>query len=299
VVIVLLAAALVGTLAWQGIQALMHPAPKPLAIAPLPNTTYAAKTGITSDGAAAWEPDVAGALRSAQLQGASGNATAAEVEVDRAASIILSARMGNPRASAGFSAATIQALDGILKTQPDNARVLEHVTQARIEVAALRSAETLGPGISEKPHDQEGLTSLNVGPDAVAPHAVAVPGHVVIASPRALDPDTTLDRAKLGGDYLDATLMPETSEVLLPPATRSLDDKVRVEGLSIEGASQTLDGVRWKNVTFIGMRLRYEGGPLSLENVKFEGCRFGFATDERGARLADAIALGKTSIEIQ
>jgi hypothetical protein len=93
--------------------------------------------------------------------------------------------------------------------------------------------------------------------------------------------------------------MPETSEVLLPPATRRLSDNVRVEGITIEGASQTLDGMRWKNVTFVAMRLRYEGGEVSLEDVKFVHCRFGFTTDERGAKLADAIALGKTSIEIQ
>jgi hypothetical protein len=52
-------------------------------------------------------------------------------------------------------------------------------------------------------------------------------------------------------------------------------------------------------VTFIGARLRYEGGQISLQNVKFIRCRFGFNTDERGARLADAIALGQKSIEIQ
>lgn len=140
---------------------------------------------------------------------------------------------------------------------------------------------------------------LNVGPGTEAPHATAVPGHVVIASPQAVNAQSVLDAAAMGGNYLDATLMPETSEVLLPPSTRNSNDNVRVEGLTIEGASQTLDGMHWKNVTFIGMRLRYEGGDVSLHNVKFVRCRLGFVTDERGAKLANAIAMGQTSIEIR
>jgi hypothetical protein len=49
----------------------------------------------------------------------------------------------------------------------------------------------------------------------------------------------------------------------------------------------------------VGTRLRYESGELDLQNVHFVRCRFGFSSDERGARLANAIALGQTSISIQ
>ena len=90
-------------------------------------------------------------------------------------------------------------------------------------------------------------------------------------------------------------LMPDTAEILMPPARRSFEDNVRVENLSIAGASQTLDAIRWTNVTFIGTRLRYEKGPLDLENVHFIDCTFEFPSDDRGARLANAIALGQTS----
>jgi hypothetical protein len=101
------------------------------------------------------------------------------------------------------------------------------------------------------------------------------------------------------GNYIDATLMPETAEIILPPVTRLLADDVRVEGLTFEGASQTLDGIHWKDVTFINTRLRYEGGQVSLRNVRFVRCTFGFSADERGARLASAIALGQTSFVIE
>jgi hypothetical protein len=307
IVIILLAATLVGTLAWQGIQTLLHPAPKFSPIIPPGNANYAARGGA----AGVWESDVMAALQTATAQGAAGNVTVAEVEVDRAASIVMSARMQRQKVSADFYARSLKSLDGVLKTQSDSSRLLEHVTQARIELADLRSAQPAGDSVTEAAANKDqapnlntypGATEtplLNVGPGAQAPHTVTTPGHVVLASPHALSAQSVLDPGSMGGDYLDATLMPETSEVLLPPSSRNLNDDVQVEGLTIEGASQTLDGVRWKNVTFIGARLRYEGGQISLQNVKFIRCRFGFNTDERGARLADAIALGQKSIEIQ
>ncbi|MFZ1031982.1 MAG: hypothetical protein WAN72_08315, partial [Candidatus Acidiferrales bacterium] len=121
----------------------------------------------------------------------------------------------------------------------------------------------------------------------------------VVAAPRAVAAQSVLDATTAKGNCIDATLMPETLEIILPPATRLFVDDVRVEGLTFEGASQTLDGIHWKNVTFIGTRLRYEGGQVSLSNVRFVRCTFGFSTDERGARLASAIALGQTSFVIE
>ena len=316
VVVMVLAAVLVGTFAWQGIQALRHPAAKFAEIKPAGNANYVARNAATPGGppVAAWETDVAEALQTAAAQGSTGNITAAEVEVDRAASIVMSARMQGQAASPDFWTRSVTALDQVLQTKPDNSRLLEHVTQARIELADLRSSmqgtragsaaapastdATDAPNMNTYPGASETPIS-NVGPGTQAPHATTVPGHVVLGSPQALSAGAVINPGTLGGDYLDATLMPETTEVLLPPSTRSFNDNVRVEGLTIEGASQTLDGVRWKNVTFIGMRLRYEGGGISLQNVKFVRCRLGFVTDERGARLANAIALGQTSIEIQ
>jgi hypothetical protein len=309
VVIILLAVALVGTLAWQGIQALLHPAPKYPTVTVPGSENYTARGG-TAGGAAtpAWQTDVADALQGATAEGTAGNVTAAEVQVDRAASIVTSARMQGQKAGADFYTKSLGGLDKALATAPENTRMAEHVTLARMELANLRSADDGKGANAAGGDDAPDLTSYpgasatpisNVGPDAEARHAKSIPGQVVMASPLAVSADAMLDPGTAGGSYLDATLMPETSEVLLPPATRKLADGVRVEGLTIEGATQTLDGVRWRNVTFVGARLRYEGGEISLQNVKFVRCRFGFTTDERGAKLADAIALGKTSFEIQ
>jgi hypothetical protein len=300
--VVLLAAALVGTFAWRGVQRLLHP----VATA----RTAAAESSRVRDSsvsaAAAWESQVVDALQDATAQGTAGNITAAEMGVDRAAAIVTDARLQEQRAAPEFFDVGIRGLDQVLRTHPENQRLLEHVTQARIELAQLRSAQSGAP-VAGGPDPAGGLprgamdgaiAPVPVGPGSTAPHAVAIPGHVVVASPHAVAAQSLWDAAAAKGNYIDATLMPETAEILLPPVTRLFADDVRVEGLTFEGASQTLDGIHWKNVTFINTRLRYEGGQVSLSNVHFVRCTFGFSADDRGARLASAIALGQTSFVI-
>ena len=308
VAVVLLALALLATLAWQGAQRLLNPAKMSHGDA---THLFTQPPSDRSD-APEWQTSVSSALEEAAAQGGS-NVTAAEIQADRAAAILTAARVQGQAATADFFERTVAELDGVLQTHPDNDRLLEHVTLARIELAQLRSAQPVAPegsaggdagaagtAKSASPsHDVNPNATVAVGPGTEAPHAVNIPGHVVFAAPRALAQGELLDPASLQGKYIDATLMPGTSEILLPPATRVMADGVRVEGLTIAGASQTLDAIRWKNVTFIGSRLRYEGGEVSLQNVRFIDCTFGFSTDERGARLADAIALGKRSFAMQ
>src|SRR5580658_4269462 len=306
VAVVALATALVVTLVWQGAQRLLDPAKMAGSDAPHSFT----RPPSDRSGVEAWQTALSDALEQAVAQGGGGNITAAEMQTDRAAAILMSTRMRAQAATPDFFEHTVRELDRVLRTHPDNERLIEHVTLARIELAQLRSAQPVvaeGPGGGEVGAPKNGGGSeagsanagMNVGPDARAPHAVNIPGHVVLAAPRALTANEELDPATLQGRYLDAMLMPDTSEILLPPSTRVMADGVRVDGLTIAGAAQTLDGIRWKDVTFVGTRLRYEGGEVSLQNVRFTNCTFGFSTNDRGARLADAIALGQRSFVMQ
>jgi hypothetical protein len=305
VAVVLLAATLVLTLAWQGVQRLLHPA-----------TTASEAPRVSAlplsdaPGVPAWQSAVSDALKDAAAQGAGENITAAEMQTDRAAAILITTRMQGQAAAPDFFERCVRELDGVLRTHPENERLLEHVTLVRIELAQLRSAQPdAAPGSGSADggalknqtagHTVSPATGVEVGPGTQAPHAINIPGHVMFAAPRALAANELLDPAALRGNYIDASLMPDTSEILLPPATRAMTDGVRVDGFTIHGATQTLDGVRWKDVTFIGTRLRYEGGKISLQSVRFTNCTFGFTTDERGARLADAIALGRRSFKME
>ena len=306
VAVVTLAIVLVGTLVWQGVKRLLDPAK----MAGSDTSHFYVTPPSDRAAVAAWQTALSDALEQAVGQGAGGNITAAEMQTDRAAAILMSTRMQAQVAAPDFFEHTVRELDRVLRTHPDNERLVEHVTLARIELAQLRSAQAALPegtgggevgapkigGASEMGSANPGM---NVGPDARAPHAVNIPGHVVLAAPRALTANELLNPAALRGNYIDATLMPDTSEILLPPSTRVMADDVRVDGLTIAGAAQTLDGIRWNDVTFVGTRLRYEGGEVSLQNVRFKNCTFGFSTNDRGARLADAIALGQQWFVLQ
>jgi hypothetical protein len=306
VAVVSLAMALMATLAWQGAQRLLDPAKMAGGEAP----HFLARPPSDRAGVPAWQTALSDALEQAVARGTAGNITAAEMQTDRAATIVMSSRMQAEAAAPEFFEHTVRELDRVLQTHPDNARLLEHVTLARIELAQLRSAQPVAAaadgrneGTTLQNENATGEATLNSGADVGlrvrAPHALGIPGHVILGAPQAVAANELLDPAALHGNYIDATLMPDTSEILLPPSRRVMTDGVRVDGLTLAGAAQTLDGIRWKNVTFIGTRLRYEGGEVSLQNVRFTNCTFGFSADERGARLADAIALGQRSFVMQ
>lgn len=266
-----------------------------------------AKSPAPAAGVALWQNDALASLESGAKESQAGNITAAEVALDRAASMIEAARVASRTSSPDFFDVASGSLDRVLQPHPENARLFEHVTTARIDLAQLRSALSAGTGAPES----NALATTARGPvpssasngrPGASPSvhdASATGAGIAIASPRGVASNTVLDPSVLGGDTIDATLMPETLEILLPPSTRLFVDNVRVQNLTIEGAAQTLDGIHWKNVTFVGTRLRYESGELDLQNVHFLRCTFGLPTDQRGARLANAIALGQSSITIE
>jgi hypothetical protein len=267
-----------------------------------------------------WQENIMDSLDKATGEVGEGEVAQAEVDVDRAASLLNAARRQSQHASPDFFQMAVSELDGIWDQRPENEALFEHVTQARIELATLRSAENVAPSRKAEPAaasvsspapptDPNVIPAVHSGVYAVAtppvvadnPAAKTLKAAATDAKrlstvlPHAIAANSTLNPSSFGKGYLDATSMPSAAEILLPPASRSLADNVIVEDLTIAGASQTLDGIRWRNVIFVGTRLRYEKGPIDLENVRFVGCTFGLATDVRGARLATAIALGQNS----
>ena len=298
----IVAVALLGRLAWQGYRVL-YPLTRQGATQSAPVRTNPMPVQ------APWQRDVLESIEEGVLAAQSGNITAAEVAADRASSIITTARLQSQAAAPEFFVLATDALDQMLQTHPENERLLDHVTDARVELAQLRTWQNAGANSDSGP---AAGSYINYGDNSVAAgggsatdlyqHRLADPNvakHISIAAPREIAANQTLDPKTLGGRYLDATLMPDSSEILLPPSTRLVTDNIRVENLTIAGAAQTLDNIHWKNVTFIGTRLRFEGGSIDLQNVHFVRCTFGFPSDARGAQLANAIALGQTSITIE
>ncbi|MFL6440294.1 MAG: hypothetical protein ACJ71Q_22165 [Terriglobales bacterium] len=74
---------------------------------------------------------------------------------------------------------------------------------------------------------------------------------------------------------------------LLVVATRSLDQNPAiVQGLTVIGGNQTLDYITWHNVTFISTHIKYDGGPVRLNNVRFINCTFDFPSNSLGLEVA-------------
>ena len=275
-----------------------------------------------------WQLDVLNSLETAAQEVGTGNVVQAEIDVDRVKSALADAQRQSQRAEPDFFQLTIAGLNRIWNQRPDDDGLFQHVAQARVELATLRAAQN-GSEVPEHAAQADPVVTpapASVAPDVIpafhgganavnrssaangAPAALvdsaakensqsgaSEKNKVSLLTVRQLAANTKLNPASLGHNYLDARGMAESAEVLAPPATRSIRDNVLVEDLTIAGASQTLDGIRWHNVTFVGTRLLYAKGPLDLENVHFVNCTFAFPPDDRGARLADAIALGQTS----
>jgi hypothetical protein len=353
--------AVVGTLAWRGVQERAHPSrrsraydsapgiPAPAAnrsansarnLAPnsVPNSLIAGAGNVS----ATWQRETAASFDAALREATAGNLTAAQMAVDRGAAIVTASRVQKQSAAPDYFETSIAQLDRVVKAHPGNERLDEHVNLARIEIAQLRSALE-APSANATPAlaatsdanpaanfavgsaanssaaggaDNSGkagalkgaATNPSVGANAAANSAANSSGsaantgdanRVSIGAPQSVATGSLVDPTLMGGSFIDATLMPHTSELLEPPSSRTFADKVRVENLTFAGATQTLDGLRFKNVTFIGTRLRFEGGQVELQNVHFINCTFGFTTDARGARLANAVALGHTSLLIE
>lgn len=277
-----------------------------------------------------WQRDVIVSLDEAARHASENDVTETNVAVDRAASIVTVARLRSQPTPPDFFDDALAKLDQILATYHTNSRLTAHVTDARIELADLRSSiEPVPPGTPQSLNIDELLVATATGATAPptsaaskssAPSSPNQPplaspssapasnsksandvalGQVFVGAPRILAIGALLNPASLGGNLLDATSMPSGAEILEPPMSRIFADNVHVENLTIAGAAQTLDGIHWKNITFIGAHLRYEGGEVDLHDVRFIHCMFGFTSDDRGGRLAAAIARGQTTVVIE
>lgn len=260
---------LIGSVAWQSIHSIRGA------------SRSRAHSGATlTQPDAPWQQDFADSLDETVQDVVADRTTAAEFALDRAESIVTAARQQAFDAEPGFFAGALAQLDRVSQLHPQDDRLFDQVAQARVLLAELR----LSSG------EADNIPAVDAAADS---------RHLRIIAPREMAANETLGPHSLGGDYLDARSMPDTDEVLLPPSSSSLADNIRVENITIAGAAQTLDGIRWSNVRFIGTRLRYDGGGLELDNVRFVRCHFDIPSGDRGARLATALALGQSSITIE
>jgi hypothetical protein len=83
-----------------------------------------------------------------------------------------------------------------------------------------------------------------------------------------------------------------------PHLKGKLSEKLYYSNGTITGGNQTLDGIHWQNATFIGTRIRYNGGEVELSNVQFVNCTFEAPPNDRGFQLVNYAALASKRLTI-
>jgi hypothetical protein len=118
--------------------------------------------------------------------------------------------------------------------------------------------------------------------------------------PKLTEPGKLVNRSINQDDLKDATYLIKQvpGEIFTAGGVvQKLSDNFFVENVvlvgGVEGVRQTLDGIRWRNVIFQNVHIRYEGREVLLENVKFVNCTFDIAPDSRGAQVTDYAILQK------
>jgi hypothetical protein len=152
------------------------------------------------------------------------------------------------------------------------------------QLAAYRSALNPQPPIPQqrKTFDSTSVTLSGFTYGQFA-HSVKLRGCEVVAC--------TGFSVLLDGVAIDATGMPLGEDLFVAPTNSVEKNKDLIHGGILIGSSQTLDGIEWQNVTFIGTKIKYTGGSTKLENVTFVNCIFDVLPSTNGIRLANYAAL--------
>jgi len=92
----------------------------------------------------------------------------------------------------------------------------------------------------------------------------------------------------------DAALAEPIGRSLLPSSTT-----LAPAFLILDTVSVSLDGYRFKNVIFRNSTIKYDGGPLRMENVYFVNCTFEIPPNQHGREFAEKVITGvATSADI-
>jgi hypothetical protein len=199
--------------------------------------------------------------------------------MESATAIIDAAQQRRVRPSPAFFTKQIEAISHFPPATPT--QLSGQVNEFRFSLATYRSlfnpkpviprkVEEWKPGEEVKPF----VTFHISGPEA---QWVLPPKVQVLAGP---EKSVTFDAYNLG------------DKDLFVPSSRSMEDSQNVvDYVTVLGGSQTLDGIDWKNVTFVNVHIKYTGGSMRLRNVKFVNCTFDLPNDKYGAQIADYVAL--------
>ncbi len=212
---------------------------------------------------------------------------AAEVAYN-AHELLMTAKENKSPVPPGYFASTIALLNNMPNTTDTD--ISSRLLSARVALAEYHSALQAGPELPNKEVTLKVRSGESFAAEAMSPGTVY-----------RVDSQLTLP-AKMDwqapGAVVDGSAIASGTDLLSTPGGSLAQNANSVSGLTLSGVTQTLDGVEWKDVTFVNSRVRYHGGDLKLENVHFVHCTFEVPVNTRGAQLADYATLENGALKI-
>ena len=205
-----------------------------------------------------------------------------------ATSLLASAKELKTPVPPGYFATTLGALNSLSATADPN--IGSELFGTRVALAEYESALEVAPDFPAK------LMMLPIRPNTpiessqVATTAVYRPTATAMLAPNA--------SVLAQGAVIRGADLPEGADFLRPTGSSFAANGNSVEGLDFDGVTQTLDGIAWKNVVFVNAHIRYHGGDLKLDHVRFVHCTFDLPQSARGMQLANYAALGSNQLNI-
>lgn len=205
-----------------------------------------------------------------------GDTKAANRAISAASSLLAVARERKVRVDPSFFRETIDDLSALATAKDPTLQTVAN--EQKIQLAEYRSLLNPPPPLPKKKADQLPANSQFIA--AVYPNKTTMK----LSPPKPVT-------FKGYGAAIDNRAMQPGQEIFVVE-TRSLEDNpVVIEGLTLIGATQSLDYVTWKDVTFFNVHIKYHGGPVRLSNVRFVNCTFDLPSNDAGARVAEYAAL--------
>jgi hypothetical protein len=202
-------------------------------------------------------------------------------DVERAKSYILEAKERKTPAPPGYFLKTVNLLNTAARIASSD--VAKELFSTRIALAEYRSALQTPPDIPEK------LATLRIPPGTPITSDM-LNGLAVYRITSQLHLYRNVNILSHGA-VINGSEIPRGMDAFDPPSKSLAENNEWIDGLILYGVNQTLDGIEWKNVVFVDSHIKYLGGDIKLESVRFVNCTFDVPGNPRGAQLADCTIL--------
>jgi len=211
---------------------------------------------------------------------------AVQAAADARTMILMAKQLKTPAPPGYFAAATAMLDDLSSVTDVD---VTRQLFSLRVALAEYHSALEQFPEVPSK------IVELSVHPGQPIDSARLLSGAVYRPNAQVLLPVQASLKAR--GAVIDGSELLGGVE-LLSPVTTFAQGNNSISGLTFKGVTQTLDGAEWNDVVFVNAKIRYRGGPLRLNHVRFVNCTFEVTGNDHGSQFARGLVMGNDPLTI-